>query len=62
MKLPKEKESRERIKEDIMNGLKNLLKLMPLLHIAMISELLASLDVKNTTDIKINNGENRFAK
>tara|TARA_Y100000588_G_C13504884_1_gene606856 strand:+ start:410 stop:559 length:150 start_codon:yes stop_codon:yes gene_type:complete len=45
-----------------MNGLKNLLKLIPLLKIAIISELLASLDVKNTTDIKMNRGENRFAK
>ena len=44
-------------KDEIIKGLKNLLKLIPLLKIAIISELLAILLVKKTTEININNGE-----
>tara|TARA_B100001142_G_scaffold38505_1_gene33844 strand:- start:408 stop:590 length:183 start_codon:yes stop_codon:yes gene_type:complete len=60
--LPKKKEAIDKKKDDIIKGLKNLLKLIPLLKIAIISELLAILLVKKTTEININNGENKFAK
>ena len=46
--------------EAIMNGLSSLLKLIPLLYIAIISELFASLDVKKITEMNMNNGESRF--
>jgi hypothetical protein len=45
-----------------MYGIKNLLKLTPLESIATTSVLLAILEVKNTTAIKVNSGLNKFAK
>ena len=40
-----------------MYGLKNLAKLIPLLSVAMISDLFAIMDVKNITERKMNNGK-----
>tara|TARA_B110000914_G_scaffold132154_1_gene115477 strand:+ start:2030 stop:2221 length:192 start_codon:yes stop_codon:yes gene_type:complete len=62
IKLPNKKDIVAKKIEEIINGRRNLLKLIPLLKMAIISELFASLLVKKTTDMKINNGENRFAK
>ena len=47
---------------EIINGLISLVKLIPLLRIAMISLLLAIFDVKYITEIKIKSGLNRLAK
>jgi hypothetical protein len=46
----------------IMYGTNILLKLIPLVKIAIISVLKAILEVKNITDIKVNKGENIFIK
>ena len=46
----------------IKNGFSNLLKLIPLVKIAIISVSFAILEVKNVTDRKINKGLNRFIK
>jgi len=62
IKLPNKKDIVAKKIEEIINGRRNLLKLIPLLKMAIISEFFASLLVKKTTDMKINNGENRFAK
>ena len=44
------------------NGFSNLLKLIPLVKIAIISVSFAILEVKKVTDIKINKELNRFIK
>ena len=54
IKLPNMKDIKARINEAATKGIKNLLKLIPLLSIAIISELFAILDVKKITEININ--------
>ena len=62
MKLPRINESIPSKTAEIINGFNNLLKLIPLLSMAIISVLLAILEVKNITEIKINKGLNKLAK
>jgi hypothetical protein len=45
-----------------MKGFNSLEKLIPLFRIAIISLLFAIFEVKNMTDIKINNGLKRLVK
>jgi hypothetical protein len=47
---------------ETINGLISLVKLIPLLRIAIISLLLAILEVKYITEIKIKSGLKRLAK
>ena len=62
IKLPKTNDSIPNKTAETINGNNNLLKLIPLLSMAIISVLFAILEVKNITEMKINKGLNKLPK
>ena len=62
MKFPKIKDIIPNIVAEIKKGRSNLLKLTPLFSMGIISVLLAILEVKKTTAMKVNKGLNKFPK
>ena len=62
IKFPNINDMHPKNSAQIKNGFSNLLKLIPLVKIAIISVSFAILEVKNVTDRKINKGLNRFIK